>query len=187
MAADPTVNAFFSLHVPGDLVEALVGLQQEQRERVDPQQREHIHITLGFLHNADAARLADAAALLSGGDWPAPVIRPTGEVRHGSWRLQKDPSYHYDGDLVQAQEQVRLGVEHTDELAAIYSGLIDRLGIAEDGFWPHVTLGLARHDFPLAAVTNMPLPTRGSTAPSVDLQQELTATDFRILVRKELG
>ncbi len=37
MANGRTVNAFLSLRLPPPLVEALVALQREQRERVDPQ------------------------------------------------------------------------------------------------------------------------------------------------------
>ncbi|MFI9245006.1 hypothetical protein ACIGXF_21010 [Streptomyces sp. NPDC053086] len=35
-------------------------------------------------------------------------------MRHGSWRLQKDPDYQHRGDLVQKQEQIRLGIKQTD-------------------------------------------------------------------------
>ncbi|WP_171162945.1 2'-5' RNA ligase family protein [Streptomyces sp. I05A-00742] len=187
MAADRTVNVFFSLDVPSGLLDALADLQTSHQERVEPQQREHIHITLGFVHDADAARLADAAALVSGRTWPAPVVRLTGEVRHGSWQLRKNPSYRYDDELVQKQEQIRLGVEHTPELGEIYAGITEPLGIAEDGFWPHVTLGLAREDLPVGEVKAMDLPSAGEVAPGLNLQQELSVTDFRILVRRELA
>ncbi|MFF7176957.1 2'-5' RNA ligase family protein [Streptomyces sp. NPDC008121] len=117
MAKDHTTNAFISLRVPGTLVDALVELQHDCADRVDPQQPEHIHITLGFIGGADDRRLADVRGLVEQGDWPAPVVRLTGEVRHGSWSLRKDPAYRYDEDVVQKGEQVRLGVEHSPELA----------------------------------------------------------------------
>ncbi|MEV0375430.1 2'-5' RNA ligase family protein [Streptomyces sp. NPDC050636] len=62
MTTSATVNVFFSLRVPSELVDALVGLQDGHKDRIDPQQPEHMHITLGFLHQADAGRLADASA-----------------------------------------------------------------------------------------------------------------------------
>ncbi|MFF4368163.1 hypothetical protein [Streptomyces sp. NPDC001594] len=105
-------------------------------------------------------------------------------MRHGSWKLSKEPGYRYQEDLVQQQEQVRLGVEQSSELADVYSGITEHLQIAEDGFRPHLTLGLARKDLPLKEVKNLPLPTVGAAAPALSLQQELTATDFRVLVRK---
>ncbi|MFJ5039373.1 hypothetical protein [Streptomyces parvulus] len=187
MANGRTVNAFLSLRLPPPLVEALVALQREQRERVDPQDPDRMHVTLGFLHDADAARLADAAALLSAGDWTAPRVRLTGEVRHGSWRLQKDPAYRHDARTVQRQEQVRLGIEHTPELAALYDGLVRRLGVAEGDFWPHLTLGLAKYDFPAAEAEAVDLPSMAEPAPVVELQQELSVTDFRVLVHKPLN
>ncbi|MEV3988857.1 hypothetical protein AB0J57_08095 [Streptomyces sp. NPDC049837] len=187
MANSPTTNVFFSLRVPPGLVDALVDLQGTCSDRVEPQERDHIHITLGFMHDADAGRLADAAALLSGRAWPTPAITLTGEVRHGSWKLSKDPAYRYDEDVIQRQEQVRLGVEHNPELAEIQTEITRGLGIEEDGFWPHVTLGLAREDFPTAEVKGMTLPSVKEPAPSVDLQQEMSVTDFRVLVRRELG
>ncbi|MEU6568237.1 2'-5' RNA ligase family protein [Streptomyces parvulus] len=186
MANGRTVNAFLSLRLPPPLVEALVALQREQRERVDPQDPDRMHVTLGFLHDADAARLADAAALLSAGDWTAPRVRLTGEVRHGSRRLQKDPAYRHDARTVQRQEQVRLGIEHTPELAALYDGLVRRLGVAEGDFWPHLTLGLAKYDFPAAEAEAVDLPSMAEPAPVVELQQELSVTDFRVLVHKPL-
>ncbi|MFD7923860.1 hypothetical protein ACFV3R_32240 [Streptomyces sp. NPDC059740] len=89
---------------------------------MEPQQRAHLHVTLGFLHDADTPRLAEAAALLSGRPWPTPTIGPTGEVRHGSWEPRKAPDYHYRENLVQKREQVRLGVENTPELTAAHHG-----------------------------------------------------------------
>ncbi|MFF8676754.1 2'-5' RNA ligase family protein [Streptomyces sp. NPDC015237] len=186
MANDRTVNAFLSLRLPPPLVDALVALQETQRERVDPQDRDRIHVTLGFLHDADAGRLADAAALLSDGDWAAPRVRLTGEVRHGSWRLQKDPAYRYDSRTVQRQEQVRLGIEHTQELATLYAGTVRRLGIEEGDFWPHLTLGLAKYDFPTEEAEAMDLPSVTGAASGVELQQEMSVTEFRVLVDKPL-
>ncbi|MBT2399818.1 2'-5' RNA ligase family protein [Streptomyces sp. ISL-100] len=87
MPSARTANAFFSLRVPAELVDALVELQRVHQEHIEPQQRDHMHITLGFLHDADAVTLADAAALLSERTWPTPTIRMSGEVRHGSWQL----------------------------------------------------------------------------------------------------
>ncbi|MDJ1137235.1 2'-5' RNA ligase family protein [Streptomyces iconiensis] len=185
MAHAQTVNAFFSLRLPSELVDALVELQRGREDRIEPQQRDHMHITLGFLHDADAGKLADAAALLTGRTWPTPSISLTGEVRHGSWKLQKDPAYRYDEDLIQKQEQVRLGIENTPELAEIQKDITGPLEIAEEQFWPHVTLGLARDDFPASSARDMQLPSVKAAAPSVDLQQEMSTTEFRILVRKE--
>ncbi|MDQ1040121.1 2'-5' RNA ligase [Streptomyces sp. V3I8] len=148
MASGRTTNAFICLRLPTALVEALSGPQQDCRDYVDPQEPEHIHITLGFVHGADEQKLADVRSLIDQGTWPAPVVRLTGEVRHGSWSLQKDPAYRYDENTVQTGEQVRLGVEHSPELAGIHEEITQRLDIAEDGFWPHVTLGPAREDFP---------------------------------------
>ncbi|MFF9496367.1 2'-5' RNA ligase family protein [Streptomyces flaveolus] len=165
MASSTTVNVFFSLRVPADLMQALVDLQKEHRDLVDPQAREHLHITLGFLHQADAGHLADAAALISSTTWPTPSIRLTGEVRHGSWALQKNPDYHYRDDLVQKGEQVRLGIEFTPELREIQAGITQRLDITEDGYWPHVTLGLARSDLPRTDAEAMHLPTLNAPLP----------------------
>lgn len=178
-----TVNAFVSLRLPPELVDSLVDLQKTQETRVRPQQRDHMHITLGFLHDADASRLADAAALLIAGTWPAPELRLTGHVRHGSWQLQKNPDYRYDESVVQQQEQVRLGIAETAELAALYTDITASLGIAEDGFWPHVTLGLARDDFPMSETEAMELPAHKKAAPCVELQQEVSVTEFRPLAR----
>ncbi|GGM06159.1 hypothetical protein GCM10010129_57320 [Streptomyces fumigatiscleroticus] len=66
------MNIFFSLRVPADLVQALVDLQGEQPDRIEPQAREHLHITLGFLHLADAGRLTDAAAVVGSRPWHTP-------------------------------------------------------------------------------------------------------------------
>jgi 2'-5' RNA ligase len=70
MASSTTVDTFFSLRVPSDLEQALVDLQKEHRDLIGPQAREHLPITLGFLHQAGAGRLADAAAVISSRTWP---------------------------------------------------------------------------------------------------------------------
>ncbi|NLU67751.1 hypothetical protein [Streptomyces sp. HNM0574] len=177
-----TVNAFFSLQIPTALEDGMIPLQQQHRT-LEPQQREEIHITLAFLAGADAPKLADAAALTSGRTWPLPRISFTGEVRHGSWT--RDPAYHYDENTVQQGEQIRLGVEPVPELLGIYSELTGNLGITEDGYWPHVTLGVARENFPAAALRDLPVPTGGGPARSLDLRQ--AGGDFRVLVRRGLG
>lgn len=105
-------------------------------------------------------------------------------MRHGSWRLQKDPAYRYDARTVQRQEQVRLGIEHTPELATLYTGTVRRLGIEEDDFWPHLTLGLAKYDFPTEEAESMNLPSVTGAASGVELQQEMSVTEFRVLVDK---
>ncbi|MFD7711999.1 2'-5' RNA ligase family protein [Streptomyces sp. NPDC059785] len=181
-----TTNAFICLRVPGSLVDALVELQHQCPDQVDPQEAEHIHITLGFLHGADEDKLAAVRTLIEQGTWTAPRIRLTGEVRHGSWSLGKDPAYHYDEDTVQEGEQVRLGVENTPELARLHDEITQGLNIVEDGFWPHVTLGLARRDFPVAQAKALELPSAEGPAPSVDVQQEVSSTRFALLVRKDL-
>ncbi|MDT0380242.1 2'-5' RNA ligase family protein [Streptomyces sp. DSM 42041] len=181
-----TVDAFVALGIPSALVDALVELQQECRDRVTPQHPEHLHITLAFLHGADEQKLADVHRLIERGAWPAPAIRLTGEVRHGSWSLRKDPSYRYDDDVVQKDEQVRLGIGHNQELAALQEEITQRLGITEDGFWPHVTLGLAREDFPVAEAKALELPAVSGPAPCVDARREVSATEFTTLVRKDL-
>ncbi|MGI5472742.1 hypothetical protein [Streptomyces sp. CA-132043] len=186
MADGRTVNAFFSLQIPTQLVEGVIALQQ-QREAVQPQEREEIHITLAFLHDADAAKLADAAALTSGQAWPVPRIRFTGEVRHGSWDLQKNPDYHYDEATVQKGEQIRLGVEPVQELLDLYADLTGNLGGAEDSYWPHVTLGVARVDIPTSELADLDIPTASGPARSLDLRQAGSATHFRILVRRDLS
>jgi 2'-5' RNA ligase len=187
MASDQTTNAFICLRVPTSLVDALVDLQGQCKDRVDPQQAEHIHITLGFLHDADERKLADTRALVDRGTWSAPSIRLTGEVRHGSWNLQEDPTYHYDDDIVQKGEQVRLGVELSPELARIREDITQGLDIAEDAFWPHVTLGLAREDIPATDVKSLRLPEVNGPAPSVDVQQEVSPVEFTTLIRKDLA
>ncbi|MBT2399817.1 hypothetical protein [Streptomyces sp. ISL-100] len=78
-------------------------------------------------------------------------------------------------------------MENTSELAGIQAEITGRLGIGEDQFWPHVTLGVAREDFPASKATSMSLPSSSEAAPSLDMQQELSATSFRVLVRRELG
>ncbi|MFF6983578.1 2'-5' RNA ligase family protein [Streptomyces sp. NPDC008343] len=186
MTSGQTTNAFICLRIPGELADALVDLQQRCRNRVDPQNREHMHITLGFLHDADEQKLTKTRALLTEGAWPAPAVRLTGNVRHGSWALAKNPAYRYDEEVVQKGEQVRLGVEHNDELRRIQEEITQGLDIVERDFWPHVTLGLAVEDFPAAEVRDMPLPTVSAPAPSVDVQQEVSAVEFTTLVRKEL-
>jgi 2'-5' RNA ligase len=186
LASGSTTNAFICLRVPGGLIEALVDLQKQCRGLVDPQNREHIHITLGFLHGADEERLADARTLVSSSMWAAPVIRLTGEVRHGSWALKKNPAYRYDEHTVQKGEQVRLGVEHNDELRRIQEDITQGLDIVEEGFWPHVTLGLAMEDFAPARISGLQMPATSGPAPSVDVQQEVSAVEFSTLVRKSL-
>ncbi|MFJ4839340.1 2'-5' RNA ligase family protein [Streptomyces sp. NPDC088746] len=186
MTSGQTTNAFICLRVPSALVDALVDLQGQCEDRVDPQQAEHIHITLGFLHGADEPRLAEARELVEGGAWTAPAIRLSGEVRHGSWNLQNDPAYHYDKNLVQKGEQVRLGVEQSPELARVHEDITQGLEIVEDGFWPHVTLGLAREDFPVADVQTLNLPVVSGPAPSVDVQREVSTAEFTMLIRKDL-
>lgn len=171
---------------PHRAVEALSGPQQDCRDYVDPQEPEHIHITLGFVHGADERKPADVRSLVEQGTWPAPAVRLTGEVRHGSWSLRKDPAYRYDEDTVQTGEQVRLGVERNPEPARLHEEITQDLDIAEDGFWPHVTLGLARKDFPAVKVTSLDLPQVGGPAPGVDVQRETSSTEFTTLVRKDL-
>jgi 2'-5' RNA ligase len=180
------VNVFFSLRLPPHLTEALTELQGGYEDRVEPQNPEHMHITLAYLAGVDAQRLADAAALTSNEVWPATRIALTGDIRHGSWELQKNPDYRHDPETVQAGEQVRLGVEHNAELTAVRSRLLQQLGIPEDRYWPHITMGLARHDIPAASLVPMPLPTRAATAAGLELQQEITTTHFRVLVRAAL-
>ena len=87
------INVFFSFRPPVELTEALVDVQGAYEERIEPQSREHMHITLAYLAGVDAGRLADAAALISSGTWPGAPLTLTGEIRHGSWELQKDPHY----------------------------------------------------------------------------------------------
>ncbi|WP_404199187.1 2'-5' RNA ligase family protein [Streptomyces tauricus] len=186
MASPQTTNAFICLKVPEQLIDALAGLQQQCHNRVDPQNPEHIHITLGFLHEADEQKLADTRALISSGKWQAPLVRLTGQVRHGSWALKKNPLYHYDEQTVQKGEQVRLGVEHNDELRRIQEEITQGLDIVEEDFWPHLTLGLAMEDFPAAQTSGMDLPTVSGPAPSVDVQQEVSTAEFTTLVHKDL-
>ncbi|MFE7113364.1 hypothetical protein ACFU98_45040 [Streptomyces sp. NPDC057575] len=145
-----------------------------------------MHITLGFLHDAAEQKLDKTRALLTAGTWRAPLVRLTGEVRHGNWALAKDPAYRYDEEVVQKGEQVRLGVEHKDELRRIQEEITQGLDIVEDGFWPHVTLGLATEDFPADPARDMPLPSVSGAAPSVDAQREVSAVEFTTLVRKNL-
>ncbi|MEU7484062.1 hypothetical protein [Streptomyces sp. NPDC042319] len=185
MADGRTINAFFSLHIPTELVDGVIALQQE-RDAVQAQKREEIHITLAFLHDADAAKLADAAALTSGKTWPVPRIRFSGEVRHGSWDLQKNPDYHYDDATIQKGEQIRLGVEPVQELLDLYADLTSTLGGKEDTYWPHVTLGIAREDIPAASMADLDIPSEGGPARSLDLRQAGGST-FRILVRRDLS
>ncbi|MCT2546932.1 2'-5' RNA ligase family protein [Streptomyces atratus] len=135
MTSGQTTNAFICLRIPSELTDALVNLQQQYRERVDPQDREHMHITLGFLHHADEQKLNETRTLLTAGAWRVPVVRLTGEVRHGSWARTKDPAYRYDEEVVQKGEQVRLGVEHNDDLRRIQEEITQGLDIVEDGFW----------------------------------------------------
>ncbi|MEU2395726.1 2'-5' RNA ligase family protein [Streptomyces sp. NPDC007369] len=179
-------NAFFCLRVPPELVDALVNLQQDCHQRVDPQHPEHIHITLGFLHNADKHQLEQARRLVDNGTWTAPPIRLTGDVRHASWTLANNPGYRHDEQVVQKGEQVRLGVEHSPELARIQEEITRTLNIVEDGFWPHVTLGLAREDFPTAEIKALKIPSLAGPAPSVDMQKEVSATEFTTLARNHL-
>ncbi|MEU0203295.1 MULTISPECIES: hypothetical protein [unclassified Streptomyces] len=186
MAGGQRTNAFICLRVPPELVDDLVDVQRQCQDRVDPQYPEHIHITLGFLHEADERELDDTRSFIVGGAWSAPTIRLTGEVRHGSWTLRKNPSYRYDEDTVQKGEQIRLGIEHTPELARIQQDITRYLDIVEDDFWPHVTLGLAREDFPASDVKALRLPAVSGPAPSVDVQREASATAFTLLVRKDL-
>ncbi|GAB2814897.1 2'-5' RNA ligase family protein [Streptomyces daliensis] len=181
-----TVNAFFSLQIPTRLVEGVVALQ-EQRETVRPQRRDEIHITLTFLHEADAVKLADAAALASGKTWPVPSIRFTGEVRHGSWDLQRNPDYRYDEATAQKGEQIRLGVEPVPELLGIHADLTRNLGGAEEDYWPHVTLGLAREDIPASSMEDLDIPSESGPARSLDLRQAGGESGFRILVRRPLA
>lgn len=182
-----TTNAFICLRVPSELVDALESVQRDCQDRVEPQNPEHIHITLGFLHGADEQKLADTRALIGQGTWSAPAIRLTGEVRHGSWSLQRDPAYHYDEETIQKGEQVRLGVEPTAELTRIQKEITQGLDIVEDGFWPHVTLGLARKDFPAEEAKALDLPSVNGPAPSVDVQREVSTTEFSLLTQKELA
>lgn len=180
-------NAFFSLRVPTQSVDELVDLQRSNLEQIEPQQRDHMHITVAFLAGAVAGKLADAAALTSGRTWPTPTVSFTGEVRHGSWALSKDPDYHYDPDVIQKSEQVRLGVEPTSELSAIQTTVSTELELPEEQFWPHVTLGLARKDIPVSWVDGLRLPAGKAPSPGLDLQQELDVTHFRVLVRGALA
>ncbi|MEU9803946.1 hypothetical protein [Streptomyces sp. NPDC051000] len=53
------------------------------------------------VHGADEQKLTDVRSLIEQGTWAAPVIRLTGEVRHGSWSLQKDAAHRYDESTVQ--------------------------------------------------------------------------------------
>lgn len=180
------INVFFSLRPASQLTETLTELQGDYDDRVEPQSPEHMHITLAYLADVDVHRLADAAALVSADTWPSAPITLTGDIRHGSWELQKDPDYRYDPDTVQTGEQIRLGVEHNAALAAIRSRLLQHLQLPESQYWPHITLGLARHDMPAASLIPMPLPTTSAVAASLELQQEITVTHFRVLARTAL-
>ncbi|GAA3290100.1 hypothetical protein GCM10020295_03570 [Streptomyces cinereospinus] len=182
-----TTNAFFCLRVPPALVDALVDLQRHCDDVVGPQHPEHIHITLGFLHNADKHKLRQAKALVPERSWAAPTIRLTGDVRHGSWTLARNPAYRHDEEVVQRGEQVRLGVEHSPELTRIQEETTRGLDIVEDGFRPHVTLGLAGGDFPTAEVTALEPPPTAARPPRVDTRKEVSATEFTVMVRKDLA
>jgi hypothetical protein len=154
------VNVFFSLRLPVELTEALVDVQGTYEERIEPQPPEHMHITLAYLAGVDAGRLADAAALTSSGTWPAAPLTLTGEIRHGSWELQKDSRYRHDPNTIQTREQVRLGIESRGELTAIRSRLLHSLGVPPGQYWPHITkmqvsghVSLLARGRPLKAVT----------------------------------
>lgn len=177
------INVFFSLRPPPHLTKALTEVQRGCEGQVEPQSPEHMHITLAYLAGVDVHRLADAAALTSTDTWPATPITLTGEVRHGSWELQKNPDYRHNPDVIQAREQIRLGVRHNAELAEARSRLLQVLKVPESQYWPHITLGLARHDIPAASLIPLPLPTAATAAASLELQHEITATHFRVLAR----
>ncbi|MFF8883915.1 hypothetical protein [Streptomyces flaveolus] len=68
----------------------------------------------------------------------------------------------------------------------IQAGITQRLDITEDDYWPHVTLGLARTDLPRSDAEAMRLPTLHAPSPGLDMQQEITATDFRTLINRPL-
>jgi 2'-5' RNA ligase len=180
------INIFFSLRPAPQLTRALTELQSNYGDRVEPQRPGHMHITLAYLADVDVHRLADAAALISAGTWPSTPITLTGDIRHGSWELQKNPDYHYDPETVQTREQIRLGVEHNAGLTTIRSHLLRHLQIPQRQYWPHITLGLARHDMPAASLIPIPLRTPSTAASSLELQQEITTTHFRVLVRAAL-
>jgi 2'-5' RNA ligase len=182
-AMSTQVTIFYSLRLPGRLTDALVGLQGKYEDRIEPQDRQHMHVTLAFPGRVEANRLADAAALLNDGSWPAVPLGFTGEVRHGSWELRKDPGYRHRPETVQTGEQVRLGIEPVAELTAVHSRLRQGLDLPHEDFWPHVTLGLARRDIPTGELLPLPLPEGTVTAAGLELQQELTASRFRVLTR----
>jgi 2'-5' RNA ligase len=181
------VNVFVSLRLPVELTEALVDVQSGYEDRIEPQCREHMHITLAYLAGVDAGRLADVAALISNGTWPVAPITLTGKIRHSSWELQKDPRYRHDPNTIQTREQIRLGIESCGELTAIRSRLLQSLGVPPGEYWPHVTLGLARQDMPTASVVPMPLPSGTVAVAGLELQQEITSTHFRVLARAALA
>ncbi len=174
------------VRVPTGLVNALIEVQHDWTDLVEPQAREHMHITLAYLPSVDADRLAEAAALISTGTWTAVPIALTGEIKHGSWELQKNPGYRYDPDTVQAGEQIRLGVQSNAELAAVRARLLSHLDIPYNSYWPHVTLGLARRDAPVSSVLTTRLPAGMAAAAGLELQQEITTTHFRVLSRAAL-
>ena len=181
------VNLFFSLRLPTELADVLIEVQNDWTDLLEPQAREHMHITLAYLPRVEAGRLAEAAALISTGTWTAVPIVLTGEITHGSWELQKDPRYRYDPDTVQAQEQIRLGVQPNTELTTVRTRLLSHLGIPDSQYWPHVTLGLARRDAPASSVLTMQPPAGVAAAAGLELQQEITTTHFRVLARATLA
>jgi 2'-5' RNA ligase len=168
------------------LVNALIEVQNGCTDLIEPQAREHMHITLAYLPRVDAGRLAEAAAFISTGTWTGVPVVLTGEIKHGSGELQKDPRYRYDPDTVQAREQVRLGVQPKAELTAVRARLLSHLGIPDSQYWPHVTLGLARRDAPASSVLTMQLPAGVAAATGLELQQEITTIHFRVLARATL-
>lgn len=186
MAEEQTITAFTSLEIPTRLVDSMITMQQG-RDEMEPQHRDAIHLTLAFLGRLDAEKLADAAAFLSGKTWTAPLIRFTGQVRHGSWALKSDPDYHYDEATIQKGEQIRLGIEPVPELLGIYSDLTRNLGGAEDDYWPHVTLGVARRDVPAASMNTLDIPRQGGPARSLDLRQESEEAHHRVLVTRDFS
>jgi hypothetical protein len=55
------------------------------------------------------------------------------------------------------------------EPAEAQTGITQHLGITEEHYWPHVTLGLAPEDFPTTTAKAMNLPSVKAAAPSLDL------------------
>lgn len=187
-----TSNLFLSLEVSEKFKRELEKLQKQlPKEKVTLQPRKQFHITIAYFPNVSPEKKKELQQFLK--DYLAKEskisIECNGEVVHGSWsRASNDPTYRYQEASVQQEEQIRIGLVLNQALEKFRNDVIAFAKSKEilppeyaQGFAPHVTIGNATQDFPVAVITSLKVSPKTYYSNLITLQREVSSSQFEIL------